>query len=128
MPVFLTPEWARAFADLLNGSEEFRRSAEHVRICIAQHVTGAPDGDVDYYIRVTEGAVDIDFGTPEDADVEILQDYATAVAIARGDLGMQNAFMQGRVKVTGDLTKLMENQGALAGLEGLRPGFDVDYR
>ena len=55
-------------------------------------------------------------GELEDADISVVLDYATAKAIFV-DLDSQvaiQAFMAGKIKVTGDLTKLMALQGTIA--------------
>ncbi len=124
---FLSQEWARALTDLLNASPEFRATAGNVELTMAQVVTGGPDGDVTYHLRIDRGEATVALGEAETPDVTATQSYSTAVAIARGDLTMQNAFMTGRLRVTGNLAKVMAHQASLVGLEALREDLAVEY-
>jgi putative sterol carrier protein len=49
-----------------------------------------------------------------DIDATFTQDYATAAALFRGDLTAQEAFTAGRVRVKGNMAKLVASQPALA--------------
>jgi len=56
-------------------------------------------------------------GVPTDAsppDLRFTTDYATAAAVAAGDLGAQRAFVEGRLRVGGDLSLLTAHQRAMA--------------
>ena len=57
----------------------------------------------------SSGEMEMDTGHIEDPDVTVTLDYATAKAIfveGNPQAGMQ-AFMSGKIKVAGDMTKLM---------------------
>ena len=87
-------------------------------------VSGAPDGEVRYTQELVDGRVAATaLGTDAEAEVTFAQTYDDAVEIARGTLDANVAFMQGRVKVVGDMGKVMalmpltdsdEYRGALA--------------
>ncbi len=47
-------------------------------------------------------------------DATITQDYDTAVALSKNELSPTAAYMSGKLKVAGDLMKLMQLQGALS--------------
>lgn len=113
---------------LLRGSDAFRRSAEHVDLVFAHDVEGAPGGAVRYVLRIDHGDAEFSLaaGGP-DAHVCATMDYPTAVALARGELTMQNAFMTGQLSVTGELDRLLANQAALAALDSLRDQVDVAF-
>lgn len=71
-------------------------------------VTGAPAGEVRYVQSVVDGRIEeLALGSDPAADVTLTQTYADAVQMAKGDLGPAVAFMQGRVKVVGDMGKVM---------------------
>jgi putative sterol carrier protein len=71
-------------------------------------VTGGPDGDVSYYWVLENGKLlESKLGTLEDAEVTLTQSYDDAVKVQNGELDANAAFMQGRVKVTGNMAKLM---------------------
>lgn len=77
-------------------------------VTIRQVVTGCPDGDVVYTLRVGGGRLVV---SPDDSDaptVTITEDLATAVALGRGELGVDEAVMAGRVRVTGDMEALVD--------------------
>jgi predicted lipid carrier protein YhbT len=66
-------------------------------------VTGGPDGDVKYSWELADGTLlSSHLGTIADPDLTITAPYAEWVQIARGELDMSAAFMQGVVKVAGD--------------------------
>ena len=71
-------------------------------------VTGGPDGDIKYYWVLENGKLlESQIGDLEDAEVTLTQSYEDAMRIQKGELDANAAFMQGRVKVTGNMAKLM---------------------
>ena len=110
---FLSEEWVDALVAALNGSSDLR----DVDVTIHQVVTGATDGDVAYWLAFDRGTVTGGTGAPSDkADVTITMDHATATDLAREEINAQAAFMQGRLKVTGNMGKLLQHQAAIAAL------------
>ena len=81
-------------------------------------VTDTPFGeDRQLHIGAKDGHADWGAGHATDADLTLTTDYATAREIfmsGNPQAGMQ-AFMDGKVKVQGDLTKLMAAQVAGTG-------------
>jgi putative sterol carrier protein len=59
--------------------------------------------------------------------VTITQDYETAAALSRAELNAQAAFMQGKLKVQGNMGKLLQNQSALDALGPVMAGFQTEY-
>ena len=124
MARFLTDEW---FADLraAASTEEVGKAAAGVELRLAQVVTGGPDGDRRYTVAVAGGTVDVRPGNGHPADATFTEDYETAAAIHRGDLSPQEAFMTGRIRVSGNIAALIAGQDALArlapALAGVRP-------
>ena len=75
-----------------------------------QHVvTGAPDGEVVYSLVFRDGrVVDVALGRDDDAaDCSFLVTHPDSVLIAKGELDLHAGFMQGRVKMSGDMGRLM---------------------
>jgi putative sterol carrier protein len=71
-------------------------------------ITGAPEGDVSYYQVIDDGKiVESSLGTDPAAEFTLAQSYDDAVKITKGELDANAAFMQGRIKVTGNMGKLM---------------------
>jgi putative sterol carrier protein len=72
-------------------------------------VTGGPDGDITYYWVLENGQLtEAALGQLPDAQVTLTTSYADSIAIQKGDLDANAAFMQGKTKVTGDMAKLMQ--------------------
>jgi hypothetical protein len=79
-------------------------------------VTNVPfgDGDIDAHMDTSSGEIELDTGHVENQDLKVTVDYDTAKAIlieGNPQAGMQ-AFMAGKVKVEGDMAKLMALQAA----------------
>jgi alkyl sulfatase BDS1-like metallo-beta-lactamase superfamily hydrolase len=71
-------------------------------------VTGSPGGDIQYYWILENGKLlESRLGSLDDGEVTLTTGWDDAVSIAKGELDMNAAFMQGRVKVTGNMAKLM---------------------
>jgi hypothetical protein len=121
---FLSDEWiaaldAAARAALRDGADDADLLAVEPVVC------GIPGrGDVRY--RVSCGTAVRAVTRPSDvsaddasADVRIETDYATAVALARGQLNAQTALADGLLRVSGDLARLAAHASALARLGDL---------
>lgn len=128
---FLSEEWVRAVQDALNGSEPFRAAAGTQTVRLQQVVTGGPQGDVKYWLRLENGQVTLGLGElgelGEPPDATVTQDYETAAAISRAELSPVAAYMSGKLRVSGDLMKLMQLQGALGQMPAALRDLDVEY-
>ena len=72
-------------------------------------VTGGPDGDIKYWWQLEDGKLlESALGAIDDADFTMTLGYQDSVKIQKGELDMNTAFMQGRMKVTGAMGKLMQ--------------------
>ena len=79
-----------------------------------QIITDVPfgDGTINAYMDTSGGQLDMELGHLENPDLTVTIDYETAKAIfveGNPQAGMQ-AFMAGKIKVQGDMTKLMAMQ------------------
>ena len=124
---FLTQQWAQEVTQALNASADFRAAAAGKQVRLQQVVTDGPQGGTKYYFTLEEGAAEVGIGELADADATVTQDYATASAISRGEVGPQQAFMQGRLKITGNMMKLLQLQGVLGTMPNAVKGLEVDY-
>jgi putative sterol carrier protein len=124
---FLSEQWAQEVTRALNASPEFRSAAAGRQIRLQQVVTDGPRGETKYYFTLDEDTADVSLGELADPDATITQDYATAAAISQGKVGPQQAFMQGQLKITGNMMKLLQLQGVLAAMPSALGGLEVDY-
>ena len=106
---FLSPEW------LEHMRVATATAATVVAVSVHQRVTGGPDGDVEYTVRLGDGAVQVEPGPASPpADVELSSDYATAAAISQGRISPASAFAAGRLRVGGAVSSLVSHQEAFA--------------
>ena len=110
---FLSAEWMDAARAL---REEYRGKGTGIghAVKMNQVITDVPfgEGTINSHMDTTSGEVEMDTGHLENADVTVTLDYETAKAIfvdGNPQAGMQ-AFMAGKIKVQGDMTKLMAMQ------------------
>lgn len=127
---FLSKEWIVKVRELRQSHlDEFGPTSFDVAVKINQIVTDMPfgDGELKAYIDSTPGFIDIELGELSDADVVMKIDYETAKAILVNMDVQQamSAFMAGKIRVTGDFTKLMSLQGAISAGD-LNPGGIAD--
>ena len=113
---FLSDEWMTEAKKI---REEYRGKATVAPpvMKMNQIVTDVPfgDGTINAHMDSSSGEMEMDLGHIDDAEVTVTIDYGTAKAIFvdnNPQAGMQ-AFMAGKIKVQGDMTKLMSmGQGA----------------
>jgi putative sterol carrier protein len=124
---FLSAEWCSAVQDALNASEAFTKSAGSLSANIQQVVTG-PDGEVRYWFKLSSGQAALGLGDSTDAvDATITQDYDTAMKLSKNELTGTAAYMSGKLRVAGDLMKLMQLQGALGQMPAALKDVEVEY-
>jgi putative sterol carrier protein len=104
MAKYLTQEWL----------DEARKMAEDQPVRpgatakIQYHTTGGPEGDVRYYWVLEDGKLlESQLGDVPDADFTLTMTYEDASKVQKGELDPNAAFMQGRMKVSGNMAKLM---------------------
>ena len=115
MLTFLSPAWVEAVDQALRAAQ----LASDERLSIAHRV----DDGRGYRIEVDEhGARAL---VAVEADVTFFENYATACAIARGELTAQEAVASGRLRVRGDVGRLGRHTALLTAvadaLSTLRP-------
>jgi hypothetical protein len=127
---YLSHEWLDALTAEIAADPVVCNAGVGHRLDVTQVVTGGPDGDVVYNLHVENDEVCFGPGAAEDEDARFEQSWETAVAVATGTLPAQEAFITGRIKLTGDQQRLVEAQPVFAALEPIftRVKAKTDYR
>jgi putative sterol carrier protein len=125
---FLTKEWLESLTETVNAHEGFKSAIQNVDLTLQFEVPDAPEGtESSYYIAVGDGAAEAGAGATENPDATISNSYETSMAISKGELNTQMAFMTGKLKVSGNMAKLMMNQSMLGQFAEAAADMDVEY-
>jgi putative sterol carrier protein len=113
---FLSDDWIDAARKLREEADKPAVAPQPVKMNLV--ITEVPfgDGSVDAHMDTTSGELHLDVGHLEGADVTATLDYDTAKAMmvdANPQAAMQ-AFMAGKIKLQGDMTKAMAMQSGPA--------------
>ena len=105
---FLSDEWmaeARRIRKEFSGQVS---TGEH-SVKMNQIITEEPfgEGTVNAHLDTTSGEMELETGHVEDAEVTITLDYETARAVFVEPQSAIQHFMAGKIKVQGDMTKLL---------------------
>jgi putative sterol carrier protein len=113
---FLSAEWMDAAKAI---RQKYADQAAHIATSIRmnQVITDVPfgEGDVRLYLDTSSGALEMESGELEAPDLTLTTDYETAKKIfveQDQSAGMQ-AFMAGKIKVQGDMMKMMAMQTSM---------------
>jgi putative sterol carrier protein len=99
------------------GDASLRGATSGIRLTVEQVVIGGPRGTTCWHITIDDGKVGLADGPAMEPDLRFTTDYATAAKIAAGELGAQRAFVEGRLRVGGDLGALIRHQKALSTID-----------
>lgn len=114
---FLSPEWIEEAKKIHEDYRTGRPPSAHPDVRMNQVITGVPfgEGTVDAHMDTSSGELVIELGHLVSPDVTVTMDYVTARELyVDGNIqsGME-AFMTGRIRTEGDITKLMAMQTML---------------
>ena len=105
MAKYLTQEWLDEARKLAEGQPERPGASAKMQYV----VTGGPEGDIKYYWVLENGKLlESQLGELPDVDFTMTLTYDDSVKVQQGELDANAAFMQGRMKVTGNMGKLMQ--------------------
>ena len=86
-------------------------------IRINQVITDVPfgDGTINSYMDTSSGEMEVELGALENPDATVTTDWATARAIfgLNDQAAAMQAFMGGKIKVAGDMMKMMAMQTSI---------------
>ena len=104
MAIYLSQDWHDLARELAQGFPEHAGASARM----VYNVSGAPSGDLTYF-QVTENGrvIEQGLGVCEHADFTVSLTWADAVSVQSGELDPNVAFMQGRMKVAGNMGKVM---------------------
>ena len=128
MAKFLTAAWMDALTEQINAHDGFKSAIASVDLTLQFETSDPPEGtEAVYHIAIADGTATAAPGAAEGADATIGSTYETAVAISKGELNTQMAFMTGKLKVSGNMAKLMMNQAMLGEYAAAAEGLEVEY-
>ena len=115
---FLSPEWFAAVRRIQEvHADEAAAALAGQQLTMNAVVTEMPSGgEHRFHIRIEDGRAEWGDGEIDEANVSLTLDYETAKTVILGGDPQQamQAFVQGRIQVEGDMTKLMALQGGAA--------------
>jgi SCP-2 sterol transfer family protein len=113
---FLTDAWL----DDLEAAAQRAQVETKGGLVVQQVIPDGPDGhEVAFALVLADGRTRVVRGRVPDPDLTFTQDLATAEAIHRGELSAQAAFMQGRLRLGGDLRAVIDRAAELAAVDDL---------
>ncbi|MGZ4702980.1 MAG: SCP2 sterol-binding domain-containing protein [Ilumatobacteraceae bacterium] len=116
---YLSLAWIDALSKEVADSRELSTLADSHKIAVTQIVTDGPEGTIAYHLRLGDGKASFGAGAADDEDVRMEQSWATATAVATGELNAQEAFIKGLIRLTGNQQKLIESQPVFAALDAV---------
>lgn len=114
---FLSDEWMAAAREIRERYEG-DLPAVTTEVRINQIITDVPFGEgvISAYIDTSSGSLDLELGELAEPDAVLMVDYATAKAmiVERDPAVVMQSFLEGRIKVQGDMMKIMAMQASAA--------------
>lgn len=116
---YLSLDWIDALSEAVAVNDSLKDLAHAHTIGISQTVLAGPEGDVTYHLQIDDGHASFGPGPADPEDVRFEQDWDTAVAVATHVLNAQQAFITGRIRLTGDSQKLIASTPVFAALDAV---------
>lgn len=113
---FLSESWIEAARDIRH---RYAGDVPVIDVVVRINVitTKVPfgEGSISAYIDTSNGSLEMELGTIEESDLTVTTDYETArkLFVEQDPTASMQAFMAGRIKVEGDITRLMVMQTSL---------------
>jgi putative sterol carrier protein len=123
---YLTEDWAKSVTEALNADAGFQQQASGKTVKLQNVVTGQ-DGETKYYFTLQDGQAAVGLGDLDDAEATLTADYDTSVALSKNELNATAAYMSGKLKIQGDLMKLMQLQGLFNAMPAAVKEVEVEY-
>lgn len=113
---FLSESWIEAARDIRHRySGDVPAIDVVVRINVITTKVPFGDGSISAYIDTSNGRLEMELGSIDESDLTVTTDYETArkLFVEQDPTASMQAFMAGRIKVEGDITRLMVMQTSL---------------
>ena len=113
---FLSESWIEAARDIRHRySGDVPVIDVVVRINVITTKVPFGEGSISAYIDTSNGSLEMELGSIEESDLTVTTDYETArkLFVEQDPTASMQAFMAGRIKVEGDITRLMVMQTSL---------------
>lgn len=114
---YLSPEWLAAAADAIAHDATLQEVAAELDVTLEQTVADGPEGTVCWHIILRDGRAKLVTGPVSSADLRFTTTWEVARSIARGQLAAPTAFIDGQLRVGGDLTLLLRHHRKLAAVD-----------
>ena len=115
---YLSQEWIGAVAREADADPALAKAAASHTVSVTQVVTDTPFGEVTYHLVCRDGRVSVGSGAVP-SDIVFTQTYQTALDVVLGRLNAAEAFINGKVRFTGDHEKVIAAQPLFAALDGV---------
>jgi putative sterol carrier protein len=116
---YLSLDWIDALAAEVSADAALAALAAEHTIGVTQVVSDGPEGDVVYHLQVGDGTATFGAGVAFPEHVRMEQSWETAVGVATGALNAQDAFISGRIRLSGDQQRLIAAQPVFAALDAV---------
>lgn len=125
---FQSDEWAKQMTETMQSNDAVANAAKGQSVAVQIVTTETPEGGENkFYFKIAEGVPEIGMGEIENPEATITQTYETAKAIDKRELNTQAAFMQGKLKINGNIMKLMQLQGFLQAVGTATESLEREY-
>lgn len=125
---FQSDEFFKQVNEALSSNEAVTKAAKGQNVKIQVITSDTPGvGTKKTYLQITDGIPAAGAGEVPNPDATISQSYETAVALDKGELNPQSAFMEGKIKVKGNLMKLLKIQRFLETLPPAAKHIEREY-
>ena len=114
---YLSARWIDAAGEAIAADAGLPDALAGVTLTVEQRVEDTPDGPVTWHLTIADGRPSLNAGPAEKPDLRFTTGYATAAAIAAGRLPAQRAFVEGRLRIGGDLSLLITHQRAVGAVD-----------
>ena len=123
---YLSDEWAKSVTEAVNAHDAFKQQAAGKNVKL-QYVITTADGEVKYYTELKDGQATVAIGEIDDPEATLSSDYDTSAALYRNELNATAAYMSGKLKIQGDLMKLMQLQGIVNTIPEATKEIEVEF-